>query len=101
EEMKRERASLLLANLALLNERTEPVRFSTGQNTLEIESQRFSPVESHVVMLKPGELTRVSVSFRVHRAARESTSGVIKIDGVEGDPAPAQFSIPFSPAEED
>ncbi len=101
EPVRQGRGSAVVANIALLNERTAGARFMTGENVLEAGGLSSHPLESHVVNLRPGELTRVTLTFRSPVPQDEFGSGLIHVDGVEPDAAgPAHFTVPFSVADD-
>jgi hypothetical protein len=83
------------ANVALLNERPDAARFRLGACSLDVGGQSPAiPLETQIVALQPGKITRATLTFRTLVPAEEFGSGSMEV--VVGEDADAaKFTVPF------
>lgn len=95
-EGRRGFSSIVVADFALLNERTTDARIRTGAARIDAgTAKEISPVENHVLNLRPGDLAHVTYTFKLPMAPDDFQGAVIKID-VGDESAPGKFSVPVS-----
>ena len=93
-EGRRGKTSLITVNLAVLSERAGDARFHLASSRLDVDGNASSPVESHVVSLAPGKITRTTLTFRVPVTPEEFETATLNlVIGEEGDPA--KFAVPL------
>ncbi len=90
----------VVAEIAILNERPSTVRFLAGENALAVDGTRVSPAEGQAILIPPGEIARVTLTFR--GSIDDRSRGTLEISGVEVEAGQRlHFDVPVYAAEDD
>jgi hypothetical protein len=91
----------VVAEVAVLNERPTTIRFHAGENGLALGDRRVGPVESQSILIPPGEIAHIVLSFPT--GLEEFTRATLEVGGIEADAGQRlQFSAPvFAVDDED
>ncbi len=91
------RGSVVIADLAILNERGRDIRFDCAKNRLHTSGEKFPPMETHVQLVKNGQILKTTLHFQTVIPFEELADGKLLLDGVDADQGQAtSFSAEFS-----
>jgi hypothetical protein len=88
-----EHRGTIAVDLAILNERTEQIRFLAAQNFLLVGSRRLNCEDAQGYSIRPGELWRTTIEFRTDQS--DFDRGTLELQGVEVARARLNFAVPF------